>query len=57
MSQLDDQHTEKEFSEAIDRLSSGKASGNENIPASVLKENKDIFYKSATFLFYAEEKE
>lgn len=57
MSQLDDQRTEKEFSEAIDRLSSGKASGNESIPANVLKEIKDIFYKSATFLFYAEEKE
>lgn len=40
MSELDIPPTEEELSEAIDALSSGKAPGNDNIPAEVLKANK-----------------
>ena len=40
MTDLDIPPTEEEFSNAIDELAGGKAPGNDNIPAEVLKENK-----------------
>ncbi|XP_014767882.1 uncharacterized protein LOC106867510 [Octopus bimaculoides] len=41
MTELDIPPTEEEFSTVIDEFASGKAPGNGNIPAEVLKENKD----------------
>ena len=42
MYELDDEPTEHELSEAINGLTSGKAPGNDNIPAEAIKENKDV---------------
>ena len=42
MTELDHDPTEDELAKAIDELASGKSSGNDNIPAEILKENKDI---------------
>ena len=42
MTELDKEPTEDELSRAIDYLRSGKATGNDNIPAELLKENKNL---------------
>ena len=41
-SELDEEPTLKELEDAIKCLSSGKATGEDNIPAEILKENRDV---------------